>query len=177
MAGDAKSRLFFALWPDDAVLDRIRRVREELGLDQGKPVPAENFHITLLFLGDVPDQTIDALKALAGRLSLEPTEIVLDRLEHWVRPAVLCLTASAVPEPLADLVDQLKRSVRKLGFKPEKRPFRPHLTLARKVRRRVVERDIEPVHWPVRDFVLVRSDRGSRYTIIGRWSRKAEAVP
>ncbi|BCX80908.1 RNA 2',3'-cyclic 3'-phosphodiesterase [Methylomarinovum caldicuralii] len=176
----SKSRLFFALWPDETVIEAVERVRGELGLDQGRPVPEENLHITLLFLGDVPDEAIDDLKALADRLALAPCEIVLDRLEHWVRPAVLCLTASEVPEPVAELVNLLKRGVRKLGFKPEKCPFRPHLTLARKVRRRVVERRIEPVRWPVRDFVLVKSerdDRGSRYTILGRWPSSREAVP
>ncbi len=169
-----KKRLFFALWPDDVVLERLAKLRRELGLNEGKPVDSEKFHITLLFLGEVPEDRIEDLKMLAESLQLAPCDLTLDRLEHWVRPAVLCLTAKAVPEPLAELVKALKRGVRKLGFKPEKRPFRPHLTLARKVKRRVVGCEIEPIHWPVHEFTLVASElspQGSCYRVFGRWGQ------
>lgn len=168
-----KQRMFFALWPDDVVLERLVKLCRELGLNEGKPVDPGKFHITLLFLGEVPEDKIEDLKTLAEKLPLAPYELTLDRLEHWVRPAVLCLTATAVPEPLAELVKGLKRGVRKLGFKPEKRPFRPHLTLARKVKRRVAGCEIEPIHWPVHEFTLVASElsaQGSRYRVFGRWS-------
>jgi len=167
-----RSRLFFALWPDDPVLETLQNTRKTLDLNEGKPVAPENFHITLLFLGEVDNSLIDDLKAMAGQIDVEPCEMVLDRLEHWVRPAVLCLTASRTPEPLAALVEDLKRGVRKLGFKPEKRPFRPHVTLARKVRKRVIGREIGPIRWPVRGFALVKSERnaqGSRYTVLAHW--------
>ncbi len=167
-----KTRLFFALWPGESVLEALKRTRRVLGIDQGRPVPADNFHVTLLFLGEVDDSAIGDLMKMAAGIEAAPCELVLDRLEHWVRPAVLCLTASEIPVPLAELVERLRRGVRKLGFRPEKRPFRPHLTLARKVRRRVVGREIEPIRWPVREFVLVKSERdseGSRYTVLARW--------
>ena len=168
----AKTRLFFAIWPDDRVLRDLEKTCRALGIDQGRPVAPENFHITLLFLGEVDNDAIESLKRMAAGIKAEPCELVLDRLEHWVRPAVLCLVASQIPESLAMLVNELRKGARRLGFNPEKRPFRPHLTLARKVRRRVVGRDIEPVCWPVREIVLVKSERdpeGSRYTILARW--------
>lgn len=167
-----KSRLFFALWPERPVLEALKSTQQQLDLPEGKPVPAEKLHITLLFLGEVGEDHIDAFKSFAGQLHLEPCELVLDRLEHWVRPAVLCLTAQTTPEALLSLIEALKRGAKKMGFKPEKRPFRAHLTLARKVRKRVVSREIDPIHWPVKDFVLVKSvlaSTGAHYEILERW--------
>lgn len=173
-AEPVKKRLFFALWPDDGVLERLARVLMELGLNEGKLVDCKKFHITLLFLGEVPEDKIEDLKALAEKLPLAPCELTLDRLEHWVRPAVLCLTATHPPQPLTRLVEELQQGACKLGFAPERRPFRPHLTLARKVHRRVANRQIEPLPWPVREFTLVESEldpEGSRYTVLDRWPK------
>ncbi|MFN3918677.1 MAG: RNA 2',3'-cyclic phosphodiesterase [Methylohalobius sp.] len=174
VATPVKKRLFFALWPDEGVLEKLVRVRKELGLNAGKSVDCQKFHITLLFLGEVPEDKIEALKALAEQLPLAPCELTLDRLEHWVRPAVLCLTASHPPQPLTRLVEELRRGVRKLGFALERRPFRPHLTLARQVKKRIANRQIEPLPWPVHEFTLVESEldsQGSRYTVLDRWPK------
>ncbi len=167
-----KRRLFFALWPDEAVLKALAKLCQGLDLGEGKPVDCGKFHITLVFLGEVPEDKIEALKMLAEKLAFRPCELTFNRLEHWVRSAVLCLTAETVPEPLTELVKELKRGVRKLGFKLERRPFRPHLTLARKVRKRVAACAIDPVYWPVRELALVASEltpEGSRYQVLGRW--------
>jgi len=170
-----KTRLFFALWPDEAVLAALQQAYQTLGIEEGKAVNPEKIHLTLLFLGNVPNDWIDDLIQMAQKLSLRPCKLVFNRLEHWVRPAVLCLTAEEVPAPLAELHEGLKKGVRKLGFKTEKRPFRPHLTLARKVRKRVIARDIEPISWPVREFTLVAScldNNGSHYKVLDRWQAK-----
>lgn len=177
MSATDSKRLFFALWPDESLRSELIRVRDQLGWDRGKPVAPEKMHITLLFLGEVPVDKVADLKVLAEKTAVVPCELSFDRLEHWVRPAVLCLTAETVPQSLSELIESLKRGVRKLGFKPEKRPFRPHLTLARKVRKRRVSREIEPIRWPVRDFVLVASElsaEGARYRVIGRWPALAQ---
>ncbi len=167
-----KKRLFFALWPDRAVLEKLAKLCSMLELPEGKPVEVEKLHVTLLFLGEIPEGKIEDLKRLAGKLSLAPCQLTFDRLEHWVRPAVLCLTAKHVPESLAELVKALKREVRQLGFKPEKRFFQPHLTLARKVKKRVTGGEIEPIDWPVHEFTLVASElspEGARYQVLDRW--------
>ncbi len=167
-----KYRLFFALWPPPKVLDTLKQTQSLLEIKDGKPVSPTNFHITLLFLGDIPEDQISALKSLAAEAPFEPCEVLLDRVEHWVRPAVVCLVATQTPPALDNLVETMKKGLRPLGVKTEKRPFRPHLTLARKVKKRMVGHPIDPIHWPVRDFVLVASELnrgGSRYRIIGRW--------
>lgn len=173
-------RLFFALWPGEPVLQSLARLVQSLDLQSGKPVALENLHVTLVFLGDVPKVQVEDLQNLAANVCLNPCELVFDRLEHWLRPAVLCLTASEIPAPLQDLVAALKRGARQLGIRTEKRPFRPHLTLARKVRKRQIAQAIEPVRWPVREFVLVSSElnrAGSVYSILGRWRARENCKP
>ncbi len=52
-SGSPFKRLFFALPVSDAQRRALAQWRRGLGLRSGKPVPAANFHVTLLFLGDV----------------------------------------------------------------------------------------------------------------------------
>ena len=46
----------------------------------------------------------------------------------------MCLLADSVPSELIGLVGSLESAARTYGFKPEKRPYKPHLTIARKAR-------------------------------------------
>jgi 2'-5' RNA ligase len=57
-------------------------------------------------------------------------------------------------------------------FKAERRAFRAHLTLSRKVTGTVTVPPFEPIPWPAREFALLESitDRaGSRYLALARW--------
>ena len=61
-------RLFFALWPPPATAraleDWTRKVMEQTG---GKPMHAENIHLTLAFLGEAePGKAIAAAKRVRG---------------------------------------------------------------------------------------------------------------
>jgi 2'-5' RNA ligase len=76
-------RLFFALWPDARVLARaVDAVATLVPRGAGRPLRADQLHLTLEFLGNV-----------------------LDRVEYWRRPQVLSLTASVLPGPVGTLVD------------------------------------------------------------------------
>jgi 2'-5' RNA ligase len=100
------------------------------------------------------------------------SELRFDAVEFWRRPEVLCLVAREVPPPLADLVAQLRAALAAQGFEPETRPFRAHVTLARKVTQPVATAPFDPLDWPVVEFALVESitDRsGSIYTPLASW--------
>jgi 2'-5' RNA ligase len=129
--------------------------------------------VTLEFLGSVSSSRMAAAVEAAAAVTTGSFEIVFDTVEHWRRPEVLCLVAREVPEPLAALVAQLRAGLAARGFEPERRAFRAHLTLARKVVTAVAVPPFEPIRWPARDFALVESvtDRaGSRYLPLERWS-------
>ncbi len=166
-------RLFVASWPTD-------RWRAEHGASLpklewasgGKRVAVANYHLTLAFLGQVGDDRIDAVRTGLGRVRAASLGIVLDRLEYWPKPRVLCLVASALPEPAHALVAELWRALVRLGFKQDVRPFKAHLTLARHVERPPQDGAIGPVDWPIDRIALVESTTGADgviYTPLAFW--------
>lgn len=142
-------RLFFALWPG-------RQVRSALAAWQQQHLPAgvratlvQDLHLTLRFLGQVEASRIPALDALGEQLSLPSFDLTLDRVGHWPRPAALWVGPSETPEELVYFHRRLGEALAPLGFEPEARTFKPHVTLARKIRRPLAESAFEPLVWPV----------------------------
>lgn len=99
-------------------------------------VPTDNLHLTLKFLGDVVDREVPQVcRAIRSVCSTtEPFEVELAGTGGFPsidRPRVLWAGIVAGGEPLIDLVARLEIELAKLGFKPEPRDYRPHLTLGR----------------------------------------------
>src|SRR5205807_403857 len=66
-------RLFFALWPDAgqrAAL--VHATRKAVRSSGGRPVPEESLHVTLAFLGSVPERRVAELQAIARRVAEAP---------------------------------------------------------------------------------------------------------
>lgn len=154
----ANKRLFFALWPTEqqrvTMLDAIGPVQSGLG---GRPNPRDNWHITLVFLGSVDEQLIPALCQATAGIPVRPFGLCLDRVSYWGRPKIACLEASHTPGELSGLVAAINSAIAQLGFEAEERRFRPHLTIARKVRpfkSRPLAQALE-LQWT--DFELVES--------------------
>lgn len=166
-------RLFFALWPDDATRDALRRAtRAAVRRSGGKPVPPANFHITLAFLGNVPDERVDAIAAAARDVAFVPAHITLDRFGCFPAPRVFWIGASETPPALRDLAAGIWGGMEALGLTRDTKPFHIHLTLARKVRE-APEVDPPPlVSWTVPEFVLAESETdpaGARYHVLARF--------
>jgi 2'-5' RNA ligase len=166
--------VFFALWPDDAIRDQLEHaVRKTVRASGGAAVPAQNLHITLAFLGAVDPAALSRARAAAGAVVAPPLAVQLDRIEAWPRQKLLCLVPSQPNEPLRQLVRTLKAELEIRGFELERRAWRPHLTLARKLGRFDVAENLALPDWPIEDFALVESrtdPRGSQYTVLERWA-------
>ncbi len=166
-------RLFFALWPDAALQAVLaERLPPLAAAVRGRPQRPDQWHLTLEFLGGVRADRVPAVEQAAAAVEGRRFGICFDQVEYWRRSQVLCLSASTVPEPLSGLVAALRSALSARGFDPERREFRPHLTLARKVSRAPRKRPIEPLDWPASEFVLTESETGpagSRYTVRRRW--------
>ena len=167
-AADARARrLFFALWPDDSLRDSIARtVPAWLPGAGGRLQRRDQWHATLVFVGRVAAERCADVVEAASRVRAPAFTLRFDRLEHWREPRVACLVASRVPEAARGLVDALRRELDAGGIDFDRREYRAHVTLARKVTR--VERTgaIEPFEWPATRFALVESSTskdGSRY--------------
>lgn len=173
MSESAARRLFFALWPDEAVRQALwKATRSCVKASGGRPVPRENLHLTLAFLGNVPQGLLPELRAAAARLSLPGFRFVLDSAGYWPRPRVAWVAPSRVPRQLPELVAALWRVLEGLPVQADTRPYRPHLTVARKVSRPgelALERSVD---WPVSEFCLVQSvtdPTGARYELLARY--------
>ncbi len=135
-------RLFVALEPPDAVRRRIARAAAELRRAAGRAeadvrwVAPENLHLTLQFLGGVPEERVPDLSAAiaaaaagAHPLSLEVTGA--GGFPNARRPRVIWLGMRGDVPALAAMVEDLGRRLAPLGFPPEARAYSAHLTLGR----------------------------------------------
>ncbi len=167
-------RLFFALWPDLLTRARIEEAaRAFRNSVTASWIKTEKFHLTLVFLGDVETHKLSALKASADRVRATHFCWVVDRAERWRGSGILCLTSTTVPGGLLLLVDRLRESLQTGGFTLDTRPYRPHLTLARKADCRPNLQPAElPLVWQVNSFSLIKSylDQGeSTYEVLRTW--------
>lgn len=161
-------RLFVTAWPAEAVRDALRALDrpDDPGL---RWTTADQWHVTLAFLGEVDGGRVeDLVAAMAAAAASCPARAVV------LGPATRRLGRGQLVVPAAGL-DDLAAAVgaaalRALGRSPSPRPFRGHLTLARSRGGRPVPRSLEGVPvsaaWTVADVALVRShlsDGPARY--------------
>lgn len=165
-------RLFFALWPDEALrLDIRRATRAAVRQAGGRPVPPENYHVTLAFLGHVPESRLAEVKAAA--VPMAPVALSLDRYGYFPGPRVLWLGPAETPPALRELAQGLNDSLASAGLPCDRRPFHAHLTLCRKVRAQPRDPP-QPAGlcWEAADFVLAASETapaGARYRVLARF--------
>jgi 2'-5' RNA ligase len=133
----------------------------------------ENLHMTLAFLGDVEADRLESLVKAADAVRSRSFALQLDRIEHWRKPQVICLTPTSTSPIPGQLAADLATQLRDAGFELEKRPYRAHLTLARKAVYLPADARLDqPILWQSTAFVLVESDRdtqGSHYTLLKSW--------
>jgi RNA 2',3'-cyclic 3'-phosphodiesterase len=129
-----RARLFVALDLPEAMRDGIVAWgRKELRDPALRVVPPESLHVTLAFLGYRPEKEIDALgEVVQGLCSPAPTIVLGDPVAkpslRRARLFALPATSSAAVTLQSELEDAL---VGKRLYKPEKRSFWPHVTVAR----------------------------------------------
>ncbi len=131
-------RTFIAIDVDDSIRDMlgaiIRRMAQELPSINW--VDPKGIHLTLAFLGNLTDEYLveakQAAEAAAPRVA--PFEIRLSHLgifDTLLRPRVIWMGIDEPSGALQQLHRTLNRELERRGFAVEKRPFSPHLTLAR----------------------------------------------
>jgi len=148
--------LFLALWPDDTVRCRIREHADRWVFPSGSVrYGPPDWHVTLHFLGRVPAERVPDL-AVNIDVPREPFELVLDRPTIWPR-GLAVVSASTTPRALKSLHARLGEALLGMEQAVETRPYRPHLTLARRAEAAVMPDPPVPVVWPVSGFVLVVS--------------------
>jgi tRNA(adenine34) deaminase len=177
-------RLFFAVMPDAPAAEQIaglaEGLRDEFSL-KGRPLQLERFHITLHHLGDyagIRQDIVAAAVDAASKVEVPSFEVSLDRAGSLGGRAQRKPFVLRGGRGVADLVGlqqalgaALKTTI--LGSWVHAN-FTPHVTLLYD-EKLVEEQPVAPVHWKVREFLLIHSLLGqTQYVVLGRWRLNVE---
>jgi len=149
-------RLFFALWPDDALRRNLAEAANTILVKgESRQVPQSNLHMTLHFIGNVYFDEMACMRDRARRVEAAAFELQLDCQGQFTRPRVGWLGCRRTPDALVELHRQLGDSLKECGYRPEARPYHPHVTVARKIDTVSVNENFKSISWPVRSFALI----------------------
>lgn len=167
--------MFAAVVPPDDVLEDL----EEWLAPRREAAPLrwtrqESWHLTLAFMAEVPERSLDDLLERLGRAGRRRTPFTLSlagagAFPNAARAKVLYAGVEATPEALEELrrlSTGARAAANKAGAPAEGAAFRPHLTLARTGRPVEATRYIRALTayrsrpFQVTDFVLVQSFLG-----------------
>lgn len=164
------TRIFFGLWPDDTVRGRLARIAASVPLARpARRVPDYNLHLTLHFVGNVSFAERDCLREAGYGVRGETFDLVIDCGGYFARPRIGWLGCGEPPPALLDLHRSLGGALKACDYRPEKRPYHPHVTFARKLAQLPAMPEFEPLAWAVGEFALIESrpvDNGVRYAVL-----------
>ena len=191
MTGNAGAvRVFVAVGISEAareqLIDAVERIRQDIpqGIQWANP---DGMHLTLKFLGNIPSASVEPLLECLKPVASEakPFPLQLDGLGMFPnrrKPRVLWAGVGGDLDALARLQQASEGAITALGYPPEQRPFRPHVTLGRP-RRSVSDAQLarigavvsalappSPIGWQVESVDVMRSElhpSGARYTVLG----------
>ena len=177
-------RLFVGLAVDEKVKETLERLTLRLrakddGLRWSTP---DQWHVTLVFLGEVDDAARARLvRELAG-LRQPELRLRMERLGVFERAGILHAEVEVSPE-LLRLYEAVAAAVRKVGLEVEDRPYRAHITLARAKNRdgrramerlrRSAEQQRLSARWAATELSLYESHLspgGSKYVVLERFA-------
>jgi 2'-5' RNA ligase len=130
-------RLFIALLFPDEIKDALGKLIDDLKpRGQGiKWVEPKNIHLTLKFIGEVPEKKIDRIlekleQVLADKAKFEGRVVKCGGFPNLRNPRVLWVGLEGA-DPAVAIAKELNHGLIPVGIKAEKRGLSPHLTLGR----------------------------------------------
>ncbi|MFN8471756.1 MAG: RNA 2',3'-cyclic phosphodiesterase [Anaerolineae bacterium] len=137
---DVPIRTFIAVELPADIREALARtqasLKRDLPMRSLRWVNPDSIHITLKFLGDVLPAQMPAITDALGRVvpphaAFRLAVAGLGAFPNLSRPNVLWVGLEGQLTPLQRLRDDIESVISLLGFPTERRPFQPHLTLAR----------------------------------------------
>jgi 2'-5' RNA ligase len=131
-------RCFIAIELPDEVRDRLADLQEQMaGL--GRAVrwsKVESVHLTVKFLGEVPDQRVAEVCETARRIAEKHPVFDLEVAGAGCFPPrglarIIWAGIPQLPQPLVDCQRECEEQFAAMGFEKENRPYKPHLTVGR----------------------------------------------
>jgi len=130
-------RSFIAVDLDDAeIKGRVSKTQQDLEQTGAslKIVQPDIMHLTLRFLGEIPQATVQRVVEAMGETRFSPFEIEFTGVGVFPnirRISVVWIGLTKGQERLAEIFEQLEPKLRQLGLTPDNKGFSPHLTIAR----------------------------------------------
>jgi 2'-5' RNA ligase len=173
--GKSSMRLFYALWPDDAVRERLSALQAHV---RGKKTRYDNLHITLAFLGEQAPEVLPVLRGVLDGLPRDAFELTLDRFGYFARKRIAWAGPRKAPQQLNHLAQALTQSLHSHGIAFDTHAdFKPHVTLARDADP-PPDFSFEPIAWHANRIALVHSvmqQDGVHYRIIAEAARRSSS--
>lgn len=92
----------------------------------------DSLHVTLKFLGAVPESRVEAIDESLASIRRPPFRVEVTGVGFFPNPRFpRVFWAGVVSDGLRELAGVVDRRMAELGFRAERRQIRPHLTLAR----------------------------------------------
>ena len=151
-------RLFIAVNFDQITKQKISQAADILKAKgvKGNFTNQNNYHITLLFLGQSDDYQTSAAKKAITQIKKDPFDIKLQNISNFGKNIIyLNVTDSVILQDINQyLFDTLKKD-----FLLEDNRFSPHITLVRKPNLIPQDVDISPFDFTVSEIALMQSIR------------------
>lgn len=127
-------RLFLALVITDETKQAINQwqARHMESLYK-KPVPADNYHVTLVYMGAIEQSKYDTVVEKLREVRSDNFQLTITKTQHFKNSKTLVLTPSTIPPKLIELQRNINRVVKQAGLPYETRTYNPHVTLFRKI--------------------------------------------
>lgn len=134
----------------------------------GNFTPKENLHLTLAFLGEIPETRIPLIhKAMeTAMLGYEPSIVTVKGFGKFImRGETLYWRGMECREAVLIMQQKLTRELRQQGFTIEDRPFTPHITMGRRCKMKEsfleqeYEKTLEAADMEVTQISLMKSER------------------
>lgn len=134
----AKIRTFIAVLLSDGLKRTIASIQDEFKKQAPdlKWVEIGNLHVTLKFLGDVEEQSLDTIHnamghAASGFAPFELTVAGAGAFPNARRPRVVWVGIPGGAEALSSLAGKMESALEAAGFPKEDKKFRSHITIGR----------------------------------------------
>jgi len=123
-------RLFIGMPVPKLLANALVRAAHAIELPTARWTPADNMHLTLVFLGEVAEDRLLAIMRALSELETAPFQVRVTGLDTFPRAGVLFAEIEPAPR-LLQLQARVAESMARCGFVLESRPYHPHITLAR----------------------------------------------
>lgn len=157
-------RVFYAVTFDYATKEKLALIRDQVAnhADKGRFTALENFHLTLEFIGEIPNDEMEDYASMLDTLTVFPEQLIISSVGKFTKKNkdILWLGIQR-NEQLMKLSKQLRHALDEYGFSVENKKYKPHITIGRQVVMFEDLKDIvvEPLVMPVHSIALMESKR------------------